>query len=65
VKSRLPVDLPAIGETAFRTEVDMKKSKRFDQLMALALDGDESAPGDLWLEFGYRFPLQAEGSTHE
>ncbi len=43
----------------------MKNNERFEYLMAMALDGDECAPGDLWLEFGYRFAGQAEGAAND
>lgn len=41
------------------------KNERFEQLMALAVDGDEAAPGDLWLEFGYRFHSGVVGDEHD
>ena len=43
----------------------MKKNERFEFLMSLALGGDECAPGDLWLEFGYRFAGQSEGVAND
>ena len=43
----------------------MKRDERFNQLMALALDGDGDAPGDLFREFGYVFSMNARGSGHE
>lgn len=43
----------------------MGRNERFEQLMEMAQDGDACAVGDLWLEFGYRFPVGAEGDSHD
>jgi hypothetical protein len=37
-----------------------KNSERFQQLMALADDGDETAVADLFKEFGYQHPAGAQ-----
>ena len=35
-------------------------TERFQQLMALADDGDENAMADLFKEFGYVYPARAK-----
>ena len=41
----------------------MKDEKRFEYLMSMAMGGDECAPGDLLLEFGYWFPVSVESGA--
>ena len=42
----------------------MKKNPRYEQLMALAADGDDAATGDLFLEFGQMTSECAEETEH-
>jgi hypothetical protein len=43
----------------------MTNSERFDQLMAMALDGDGDAADDLFREFGFVFSVNVYGPGHE
>jgi len=38
----------------------MTDTTRFQQLLALANDGDENAMADLFKEFGYPYPASAQ-----
>jgi hypothetical protein len=51
------------GRLDNRNEAQMTESTRFQQLLALANDGEENAIADLFKEFGYQYPSQCAKVT--
>lgn len=49
-----------VSRTGKKEEADMTDLTRYQQLIALANDGDENAIADLFTEFGYPYPASAQ-----